>query len=97
MVEKFERTKPHVNVGTVGHVDHGKSKGITVYVTKPDLAEEMKFVKVGETKLNIESVGEVGITVLEISAPPEKVKLELPNNKNRHSKHAMPWYKKERW
>jgi translation elongation factor EF-Tu-like GTPase len=23
--EKFERTKPHVNVGTIGHVDHGKS------------------------------------------------------------------------
>ncbi|KPL08360.1 elongation factor Tu, partial [candidate division TA06 bacterium SM1_40] len=22
---KFERTKPHVNVGTIGHVDHGKS------------------------------------------------------------------------
>ncbi len=23
---KFERTKPHVNVGTIGHVDHGKTK-----------------------------------------------------------------------
>ena len=23
--EKFERTKPHINVGTIGHVDHGKS------------------------------------------------------------------------
>ena len=23
--EKFERTKPYVNVGTIGHVDHGKS------------------------------------------------------------------------
>ena len=23
--EAFERTKPHVNVGTIGHVDHGKS------------------------------------------------------------------------
>ena len=23
--EKFERTKPHVNVGTIGHVDHGKT------------------------------------------------------------------------
>ncbi|HEZ2519514.1 elongation factor Tu, partial [Neisseria gonorrhoeae] len=22
--EKFERSKPHVNVGTIGHVDHGK-------------------------------------------------------------------------
>jgi elongation factor Tu len=23
--EKFERTKPHVNVGTIGHIDHGKT------------------------------------------------------------------------
>lgn len=22
--QKFERTKPHVNIGTIGHVDHGK-------------------------------------------------------------------------
>jgi elongation factor Tu len=26
--EKFERTKPHVNVGTIGHVDHGKSLNV---------------------------------------------------------------------
>jgi len=25
MAEKFERTKPHLNVGTIGHVDHGKT------------------------------------------------------------------------
>ena len=25
MTEKFERTKPHLNVGTIGHVDHGKT------------------------------------------------------------------------
>ncbi|MEK7098080.1 MAG: GTP-binding protein, partial [Patescibacteria group bacterium] len=25
MAEKFERKKPHVNVGTIGHVDHGKT------------------------------------------------------------------------
>lgn len=25
MVDKFERTKPHINVGTIGHVDHGKT------------------------------------------------------------------------
>ena len=23
--EKFERTKPHINIGTIGHVDHGKT------------------------------------------------------------------------
>ena len=25
MAEKFERTKPHCNIGTIGHVDHGKT------------------------------------------------------------------------
>ena len=25
MAEKFERTKPHLNIGTIGHVDHGKT------------------------------------------------------------------------
>src|SRR6267378_3071222 len=25
MADKFERTKPHLNVGTIGHVDHGKT------------------------------------------------------------------------
>jgi translation elongation factor EF-Tu-like GTPase len=28
--EKFERTKPHVNIGTIGHVDHGKTT-LTAY------------------------------------------------------------------
>ena len=36
--EKFERTKPHVNVGTIGHVDHGKTT-LTAAITKA-LAEE---------------------------------------------------------
>ena len=30
---KFERTKPHVNVGTIGHVDHGKTT-LTAALTK---------------------------------------------------------------
>jgi elongation factor Tu len=36
--EKFERTKPHVNVGTIGHVDHGKTT-LTAAITKA-LAEK---------------------------------------------------------
>ena len=31
--QKFERTKPHVNVGTIGHVDHGKTT-LTAALTK---------------------------------------------------------------
>ncbi|MBI3377478.1 MAG: elongation factor Tu, partial [Nitrospirae bacterium] len=30
---KFERTKPHCNVGTIGHVDHGKTT-LTAAITK---------------------------------------------------------------
>ena len=29
----FERTKPHVNVGTIGHIDHGKTS-LTASITK---------------------------------------------------------------
>ena len=35
--QKFERTKPHVNVGTIGHVDHGKTTttaAITAYLAQ---------------------------------------------------------------
>ncbi len=38
--EKFERTKPHVNIGTIGHVDHGKTT-LTAAITKV-LAEQGK-------------------------------------------------------
>ncbi|MCG2759334.1 MAG: GTP-binding protein, partial [Desulfobacteraceae bacterium] len=31
--EKFKRTKPHVNVGTIGHIDHGKTT-LTAAITK---------------------------------------------------------------
>jgi elongation factor Tu len=44
--EKFERTKPHVNVGTIGHVDHGKTTltaAITQRQAKQDLAEFTPF------------------------------------------------------
>ncbi|MEZ4519572.1 MAG: elongation factor Tu [Chloroflexota bacterium] len=33
MAEKFDRTKPHVNVGTIGHIDHGKTT-LTAAITK---------------------------------------------------------------
>ncbi|MEE8207186.1 MAG: GTP-binding protein, partial [Nitrospinaceae bacterium] len=40
--EKFVRDKPHVNVGTIGHVDHGKTTltaAITEVLSKKGLAE----------------------------------------------------------
>ena len=44
--EKFERTKPHVNVGTIGHVDHGKTTltaAISKTLASSGLAEQMEF------------------------------------------------------
>ena len=38
--EKFERTKPHVNVGTIGHVDHGKTT-LTAAITQRQAAKEL--------------------------------------------------------
>ena len=38
--EKFERTKPHVNVGTIGHVDHGKTS-LTAAITKTLAAKKL--------------------------------------------------------
>jgi len=43
---KFERTKPHVNVGTIGHVDHGKTtltSAITRVLSKAGLAQYVEF------------------------------------------------------
>ena len=44
--EKFERTKPHMNVGTIGHVDHGKttlSAAITSYCAKKFGDKQLKY------------------------------------------------------
>ena len=44
--QKYERTKPHVNIGTIGHVDHGKTTStaaITLVLSKSGQANFMKF------------------------------------------------------
>ena len=44
--EKFDRSKPHVNVGTIGHVDHGKTTltaAITTVLAKKGLSELRSF------------------------------------------------------
>ncbi|MBI3288687.1 MAG: elongation factor Tu [Elusimicrobia bacterium] len=43
---KFERTKPHVNIGTIGHVDHGKTTltaAITSYLAKKGMAQAKRY------------------------------------------------------
>jgi len=44
--KKFERTKPHINVGTIGHIDHGKTTltaAITKHLEKQGMAEFVPF------------------------------------------------------
>jgi len=60
--EKFERTKPHVNVGTIGHVDHGKTTltaAISKTLASDGLAEQMEFDQID----NAPEEKERGITI----------------------------------
>jgi elongation factor Tu len=60
--EKFERTKPHVNIGTIGHVDHGKTTltaAITMVLNKEGLATIKDFDSID----NAPEEKERGITI----------------------------------
>ena len=55
--EKFERTKPHVNVGTIGHVDHGKTT-LTAAITKVQALKGLsEFIAYDEVAKASESQG----------------------------------------
>ncbi|MFB3926882.1 MAG: elongation factor Tu [Syntrophales bacterium] len=60
--KKFERTKPHVNIGTIGHVDHGKTtltSAITKHLSKKGLAQFMAFDQID----NAPEEKERGVTI----------------------------------
>ena len=60
--EKFERKKPHVNIGTIGHVDHGKTtltSAITKCLAAKGLAKAMKFEEID----NAPEEKERGVTI----------------------------------
>ena len=60
--EKFERTKPHMNVGTIGHVDHGKttlSAAITTYCANKYGDKKLKYDEID----NAPEEKERGITI----------------------------------
>lgn len=47
--EKFDRSKPHVNIGTIGHVDHGKTTttaAITMALAKKGMAEVKDYASI---------------------------------------------------
>jgi len=60
--EKFKRTKPHVNVGTIGHVDHGKTM-LTAALTKVMAAKHGGDVKAYDQIDNAPEERERGITI----------------------------------
>ena len=60
--EKFERTKPHVNVGTIGHVDHGKTT-LTAALTKVMAEQHGGEVKEFDQIDNAPEERERGITI----------------------------------
>jgi len=60
--EKFERTKPHVNVGTIGHVDHGKTT-LTAAITKVLAAEVGGSFRSFDSIDNAPEERERGITI----------------------------------
>ncbi|MDR0713097.1 MAG: elongation factor Tu [Bacteroidales bacterium] len=60
--EKFDRSKPHVNIGTIGHVDHGKTTltaAITMVLAKKGLSEVRSFDSID----NAPEEKERGITI----------------------------------
>ena len=60
--ETFQRTKPHVNIGTIGHVDHGKTTltaAITMVLAKKGLSEQRSFDSID----NAPEEKERGITI----------------------------------
>src|SRR5262245_65565783 len=60
--EKFDRDKPHVNVGTIGHVDHGKTT-LTAAITKTRADKGSTEVKTFDEIDNAPEEKERGITI----------------------------------
>jgi len=60
--EKFDRSKPHVNIGTIGHVDHGKTT-LTAAITKVLAAKGLSEVKSFDSIDSAPEEKERGITI----------------------------------
>ena len=81
---KFERTKPHVNVGTIGHVDHGKTT-LTAALTKvsADKGYGTKYVAYDEVAKASESQGRRDATKI-LTIATSHVEYETPKRHYAH-------------
>ncbi len=90
---KFERTKPHVNVGTIGHVDHGKTT-LTAAISKvlhdkyPDVNPEFKFDEID--KAPEEKQRGITINIAHIEYETDKrhyAHVDAPGSRRLHQEH----------
>jgi elongation factor Tu len=81
---KFERTKPHVNVGTIGHVDHGKTT-LTAALTKvsADKGYGTKYISYDQVAKASESQGRRDATKI-LTIATSHVEYETPNRHYAH-------------
>ena len=73
--EKFNRTKPHVNVGTIGHIDHGKTTLTAALVkvqSKKKLAKEIKYADIAKGGIVRDETKTVTIAVSHVEYETEK-------------------------
>ena len=66
--EKFERNKPHVNVGTIGHVDHGKTTltaAITKVLAKKGCAKVMAYDEIAKARKSASATITIAIAHVE--------------------------------
>ncbi len=73
--EKFVRKKPHVNVGTIGHIDHGKTTltaAIVKLQAKKNLAKEIKYADIAKGGIVRDETKTVTIAVSHVEYESEK-------------------------
>ena len=82
--QHFERTKPHVNIGTIGHVDHGKTTltaAITMVLAKAGQAQAMKYDEID--KAPEEKARGITINTAHVEYETKRVRDEGPSLRSR--------------
>jgi elongation factor Tu len=91
--EKFVRSKPHVNVGTIGHIDHGKTTLTAALVkvqSKKGLAKEIKYADIAKGGIVRDETKTVTIAVSHVEYESADAPLRarrLPGPRRLHQEH----------